>query len=107
MFLSALEQGSANASVLKELARVCSQYPVLEPRSPPLPGFSVPLTPSPVDGSAARQLVSSKSDFWTQNRTFEQLFKALVRFLDPRTVRVTSRACRCCFWRDGIAVCSC
>ena len=85
-FVAALEQGSADVPVLKKLAQLCSQNPVQEPRSPGLPAFSVPLTPSPVDGFA-RQLSPSRSAFWAHDRLLDQLFNALVRFLDPRKVR--------------------
>ncbi|KAH9894282.1 clasp N terminal-domain-containing protein [Cubamyces lactineus] len=78
----ALEDGSADVSVLKKLARLCSQNPAHEPLSPVSPGFSVPLTPSPMDG-AARPLTSSKSDYWTHDKLFDHLFSALVKFLDP------------------------
>lgn len=81
----ALEDGSADVSVLKKLARLCSQNPVHEPLSPVSPGFSAPLTPSPMDG-AARPLTASKSDYWTHDKLFDHLFSALVKFLDPRKV---------------------
>ena len=86
-YITPLEQGSADVPVLKKLARLCMQNPVHEPLSPVSPAFSVPLTPSPLDGYA-RQLSPSKSDYWRQDRLFDQLFNALVKFLDPRQVRV-------------------
>ena len=85
-YIAALEQGSAGVPVLKKLARLCSQNPVHEPFSPISPAFAVPLTPSPLDGFA-RQLSSSGTENWTQDRAFDQLFNALVKFLDPRKVR--------------------
>ena len=86
-YITPLEQGSADVPVLKKLARLCMQNPVHEPLSPVSPAFSVPLTPSPLDGYA-RQLSPSKSDYWRQDRLFDQLFNALVNFLDPRKVCV-------------------
>ena len=98
-FVSALEQGSADVPVLKKLAQLCVRNPVQEPRSPGLPAFSVPLTPSPVDGFA-RQLTSSDSEFWTQDKLFEQLFNALVRYLDPKKVCVGCDAVAAVSWID-------
>ena len=97
-FIAALEEDSADVPVLKKLARLCSQNPVQEPRSPGLPAFSVPLTPSPVDGFARQLSSPSGSEFWTSDRLFDQLFNALMRFLDPRKVRW-----RCCplLWAWG------
>ncbi|KAI0356623.1 hypothetical protein OH77DRAFT_1423568 [Trametes cingulata] len=82
-YIVALEEGSADVAALKKLARLCSQNPAHEPLSPVSPGFAVPLTPSPLDG-AARPLPTSKSDYWTQDKLFDRLFAALVKFLDPR-----------------------
>ncbi|TBU58755.1 clasp N terminal-domain-containing protein [Dichomitus squalens] len=81
-FIAALEQDTADVAVLTKLAQLCIQNPVIESLSPVSPAFSAPLTPSPLDGSA-RQLAQSKSAYWTQDRLFDQLFNALVRFLDP------------------------
>ncbi|KAI0721862.1 clasp N terminal-domain-containing protein [Cerioporus squamosus] len=82
-YIAPLEQGSADVPVLKKLARLCMRNPVHEPLSPISPAFSVPLTPSPLDG-LGRQLTPSKSEYWRQDRLFDQLFNALVNFLDPR-----------------------
>ncbi|KAI0637821.1 clasp N terminal-domain-containing protein [Trametes polyzona] len=78
----ALEEGSADVPVLKKLARLCSQNPAHEPLSPVSPGFAVPPTPSPMDG-AGRALVTSRSDYWTQDKAFDHLFTVLVKFLEP------------------------
>ncbi|KAI0751370.1 clasp N terminal-domain-containing protein [Daedaleopsis nitida] len=83
-YIAALDQGSADVPVLKNLARLCTQNPVHEPLSPVSPAFSVPLTPSPLDGFA-RQLTPSRSDYWRQDKLFDRLFNALVKFLDRRT----------------------
>ena len=97
--LAELEQGSADVPVLKKLARLCTQNPVHEePRSPASPAFSVPLTPSPVDGSA-RQLSSSDSEFWLRDKLFDRLFNTLLRVLDPR--KVSLHHCH----RDGTLRC--
>ncbi|KAI0676880.1 clasp N terminal-domain-containing protein [Trametes maxima] len=82
-YIAALEEGSADVPVLKKLARLCAQNPAHEPLSPVSPRFAAPLTPSPLD-VAARTLVLSNSDFWTQDKLFDRLFTALVKFLDPR-----------------------
>ncbi|CDO74043.1 hypothetical protein BN946_scf185043.g93 [Trametes cinnabarina] len=81
-FIVALEDGSADVAVLKKLARLCSKNPVHEPLSPVSPGFSAPLTPSPMD-LAARPLATGKADYWAQDKLFDRLFSALVKFLDP------------------------
>ena len=86
----ALEQDTADVAVLKKLAQLCMQNPVIEPLSPVSPAFAIPLTPSPLDGSA-RQLAQTNSDYWTQDRLFDQLFNALVRYLDPQKVRACVR----------------
>ena len=89
-FVVALEQDTADVAVLKKLAQLCMQNPVIEPLSPVSPAFAIPLTPSPLDGSA-RQLAQTNSDYWTQDRLFDQLFNALVRYLDPQKVRACVR----------------
>lgn len=86
----ALEDGSADVAVLKKLARLCAQNPAHEPLSPASPGFAVPLTPSPMDG-VARPLVTHQTDYWTQDKLFDHLFTALVKFLDPRKVSAMRR----------------
>ncbi|OJT13545.1 Protein STU1 [Trametes pubescens] len=79
----ALEDGSADVAALKKLARLCAQNPAHDPLSPVSPGFAVPLTPSPMD-RVARPLVTHQTDYWTQDKLFDHLFTALVKFLDPR-----------------------
>ncbi|KAI0771878.1 clasp N terminal-domain-containing protein [Trametes elegans] len=79
----ALEQGSADVAVLKQLARLCSQNPAHEPLSPVSPGFPAPHALSPLDG-VGRTQASSTADCWTQDKLFDHLFTALVKFLDPR-----------------------
>ncbi|KAI0829465.1 clasp N terminal-domain-containing protein [Trametes gibbosa] len=83
-YIVALEEGSADVPVLKKLARLCSRNPAHDPLSPVSPGFAVPLTPSPFDGAAARPLATSRSDYWTHDKSFDHLLTALVKFLDPR-----------------------
>ncbi|KAI9001213.1 clasp N terminal-domain-containing protein [Trametes punicea] len=82
-FIVALEDGSADVAVLKKLARLCSKNPVHEPLSPVSPDFSVPLTPSPLEG-AVMPLATGKVEYWMQDKLFDRLFNALVKFLDPR-----------------------
>lgn len=93
-YIAALEEGSADVPVLKKLARLCTQNPVHEQLSPISPAFSVPLTPSPHDGFA-RDLSPSGAEYWTQDRLFDQLFNALVQFLDPRKVRACGSGTWC------------
>ncbi|KAI9067582.1 hypothetical protein FKP32DRAFT_1588408 [Trametes sanguinea] len=81
-FIVALEDGTADISVLKKLARLCSKNPSHEPLSPVSPGFSAPLTPSPMN-IPARPLETGKVDYWAQDKLFDRLFSALVKFLDP------------------------
>ncbi|OSC99183.1 hypothetical protein PYCCODRAFT_1480052 [Trametes coccinea BRFM310] len=81
-FIVALEDGTADISVLKKLARLCSKNPSHEPLSPVSPGFSAPLTPSPMN-IPARPLESGRVDYWAQDKLFDRLFSALVKFLDP------------------------
>ena len=89
-FIAALEEDSADVPVLKKLARLCTQNPVNEPLSPVSPAFSGGLAVVPVDGFA-RQQPQTKSEYWTQDKLFDQLFNALVQFLERRKVR----ACGC------------
>ncbi|KAJ2965535.1 hypothetical protein NUW54_g14086 [Trametes sanguinea] len=84
-FIVALEDGTADISVLKKLARLCSKNPSHEPLSPVSPGFSAPLTPSPMN-IPARPLETGKVDYWAQDKLFDRLFSALVKFLDPHKV---------------------
>ncbi|KAI1792902.1 clasp N terminal-domain-containing protein [Ganoderma leucocontextum] len=81
-FITALEQDSTDVLVLKKLARLCTQNPVNEPLSPMSPAFSGPPTLSPFDEFARQP--QTKSDCWTQDKLFDQLFNALVRFLECR-----------------------
>ncbi|RDX53151.1 hypothetical protein OH76DRAFT_76865 [Lentinus brumalis] len=83
-YIAPLEQGTADVPVLKKLARLCMQNAVHEPLSPISTAFSVPLTSSPLDGFGGRQRSPSTSEYWRQDRLFDQLFNALVNFLDPR-----------------------
>ncbi len=82
-FIAALEEDSTDVLVLKKLARLCTQNPVYEPLSPVSPAFAAPPTFSPVDGFA-RQQPQTTSEYWTQDKLFDQLFNALVRFLERR-----------------------
>ncbi|KAI0959785.1 hypothetical protein AcW1_004513 [Taiwanofungus camphoratus] len=82
-YISALETGEADVLVLKRLALFCVHNPIDEPASPVGSAFAVPPTPSPSVGSS-RSLPSQKSDLWTQQKNFDRLFNALIRFLDPR-----------------------
>ncbi len=87
-YIAPLEQGTADVPVLKKLARLCMQNAVHEPLSPISTAFSVPRTSSPLDGFGGRQRSPSTSEYWRQDRLFDQLFNALVNFLDPRKVGV-------------------
>ncbi|KAH9943078.1 clasp N terminal-domain-containing protein [Epithele typhae] len=79
--VAALEDDSADVAALKTLARLCAHNSLREPLSPSSPAFSVPLTPSFIDGSG-NQL--SRSEFWEKDKLFDRLFNALVKFLNPK-----------------------
>lgn len=84
-YIAALEQGLADVLVLKKLAHLCRENPVNEPISPISPDFSDPLSPSPLLGGT-RTLPSLRPDLWHQDKAFERLFSALMKYLDPTRV---------------------
>jgi len=82
--VSTLEKGTVDVQVLKQLALLCKENPVNEPISPISPGFSDPLSPSPLFGngkSSSSDLVL-KSDLWTQEKAFDRMLTGLIKFLD-------------------------
>ena len=84
-YIAALEHGTADIRVLKKLAFLSQDSPVNEPISPISPALAGPLSPSPQFGNS-RSLLSLKSDLWDQDKAFERLFGALMRYLDPARV---------------------
>ncbi|KAI0080767.1 hypothetical protein K474DRAFT_1657611 [Panus rudis PR-1116 ss-1] len=80
-YIQQLEQGSADIAMLKRLVLFCRQNPVNEPLSPISPALSDPLSPTPLFKASSHP--SLKSDLWTQDKTFDRLFDALVNYLNP------------------------
>ncbi|THH33792.1 hypothetical protein EUX98_g406 [Antrodiella citrinella] len=82
--VSTLENGTTDVQVLKQLALLCKANPVNEPMSPISPGYSDPLSPSPLfgNGKASSSELVLKSDLWTQEKAFDRLLNGLIKFLD-------------------------
>jgi CLIP-associating protein 1/2 len=82
-FIDALEQQPINIRVLQKLALLCIENPVVDQTSPLSSSFSAPSSPSPF---SARPIPSLHSDMWANDKNFERLFNALMKFLDPSRV---------------------
>ncbi|KAI0049577.1 hypothetical protein FA95DRAFT_1581638 [Auriscalpium vulgare] len=84
-YIAALDEGSANVSVLKSIAAFCVAHPSLDPLSPLSSTLSMPASPSPFLSNAVI-IPSLKSDVWAENKNFSRLFKALEKFMAPERV---------------------
>ena len=83
--IAALDQGTADVSILKKLATFCVAHPSVDAISPLSSSLSMPASPSPFISSAGI-LPSLKPELWTENRSFSRLFDALQKFLSPDKV---------------------
>ncbi|KAJ6516109.1 clasp N terminal-domain-containing protein [Mycena sanguinolenta] len=82
-YITMLENGDADISVLQKLALLAIENPVTETASSPLsPDFAYPASPSPFV-NPSRSLPSLHADMWGKNKNFERLFNALLSFLQP------------------------
>lgn len=84
--ISALEQGSMDVRALQKLALLCRENPVRESVSPTSPAHAAPLSPSPLFGTLHSLPSVLRADIWTQDKNFDRLFGALIKFLDPGRV---------------------
>ncbi|KAH8106220.1 clasp N terminal-domain-containing protein [Cristinia sonorae] len=80
--VSTLEKGLADVQVLQRLALLCKENPVNEPISPISPGWSDPLSPSPLFSKSSSSDLVLKSDLWTQEKAFDRLLNGLIKFLE-------------------------
>lgn len=82
-YITALESDETDIRVLQKLALLCSSNPIpSEPTSPLSPGLGLPSTVSPFL-STSRCLPSLIPDIWMKDKSFERLFNALIKFLEP------------------------
>ncbi|THH14964.1 hypothetical protein EW146_g5443 [Bondarzewia mesenterica] len=78
----ALDQGTADITVLQNIAVFCISHPTATLISPLSSGLSISASPSPFLSNPA-PLSSTKPDLWTENKNFDRLFAAVKKFLDP------------------------
>lgn len=84
--ITALESDQTDIRVLQKLALLCSSNPIPSGSASPLsPGLGLPSTVSPFLGSS-RFLPPLIPDIWTKDKSFERLFNALIKFLQPSRV---------------------
>lgn len=81
-YIAALDQGTADVSILKKLTMFCVAHPSVDAISPLSSSLSMPASPSPFISSAGI-LPSLKPELWTENKSFSRLFNALQKFLSP------------------------
>jgi CLIP-associating protein 1/2 len=84
-YIAALDQGTGDVSMLKQLATFCVAHPSVGTISPLSSSLSMPASPSPFISSAG-VLPSLKPELWSENRSFSRLFNALQKFLSPDKV---------------------
>ena len=86
-YIATLESGQTDIRVLQKLALLCSSNSIPPEMASPLsPGLGLPSTISPFLG-ISRSLPPLIPDIWTKDKSFERLFNALIKFLEPSTVR--------------------
>jgi CLIP-associating protein 1/2 len=86
-YITALESDQTDIRVLQKLALLCSSNPIpSESTSPLSPGLGLPSSVSPFLG-ASHSLPPLIPDIWTKDKSFERLFNALIKFLEPSRVR--------------------
>ncbi|KAH7922895.1 hypothetical protein BV22DRAFT_1197100 [Leucogyrophana mollusca] len=82
-YITALEDGEADVRVLQKLALLCRNNPVAADAASPLsPGLGLPSSVSPFL-SVSRALPPLIADIWTKDKSFDRLFNALMKFLEP------------------------
>jgi CLIP-associating protein 1/2 len=82
-YITALESDQTDIRVLQKLALLCSNNPIPSATTSPLsPGLGLPSTVSPFLG-ISRSLPPLIPDIWTKEKSFERLFNALIKFLNP------------------------
>ncbi|THH11551.1 hypothetical protein EW145_g600 [Phellinidium pouzarii] len=77
--VSALEDGTADVSILKKLALLCLDNAVHDSISEMSTSFSYPSSPSPMVGKLAK--LGSKISIWDNEKIFDRMFDALMNFL--------------------------
>jgi CLIP-associating protein 1/2 len=78
---AALKDAVADVAALKRLAIICMENPTFEGSS------ELHLSCSPTSPISKRSQTMSHAELWETNQTFEQLFKALMTYLQPSKVR--------------------
>ncbi|KAA1466154.1 hypothetical protein DENSPDRAFT_862277 [Dentipellis sp. KUC8613] len=81
-YIDALDDGSADVAMLKNMALFCASHPTVDPISPLSSSLSMPASPSPFI-SASSSLQSLKPDVWSESRGFERLWSGLKKFVVP------------------------
>ena len=83
-FISALEDGSADVTILKKLALLCRDTALHEDLSEMNTVFSFPATPSPLNLQFNGG--SLKATIWDEEKLFDRMFDALMSFLTAQKV---------------------
>lgn len=78
--IAALDDGSASVTTLKTLAWLSMENPVQEEPNDFRTGFSLPMSPSP-SMTKFNSAPSLMSTIWDEDKNFERLFNALIKFL--------------------------
>ncbi|KAG1753830.1 clasp N terminal-domain-containing protein [Suillus paluster] len=82
-YITALESDETDIRILQKLAMLCSSNPIPSDTTSPLsPGLGLPSSVSPFLGTS-RSLFPLIPDIWTKDKSFERLFNALIKFLEP------------------------
>ncbi|PPQ79539.1 hypothetical protein CVT25_003421 [Psilocybe cyanescens] len=79
--ISQLDKGDIDVPALQRLAIICMENAVVEPSSPSMSTASYPSSPTPL--TPAHSLPTLHVDIWEKNKTFEKLFSALMKYLEP------------------------
>ena len=86
-YILALDQGTADPTVLQNIALFCISHPAADLASPISSSLSMSPSPS-LFLSTLNPVTSSNPSLWTENKNFDRLFAALKQFLDPDRVGV-------------------
>lgn len=86
-FIVALDDGTANIAILKQLALLCSCNAVHEDLSDPNVSFSFPLSPTPMTGKFSR--IGAKKTIWDEEKLFDRMFGVLMNYLTLERVCLT------------------
>ena len=82
--VSSLDNGDADVDALKRLVLICIENAVSEPSSPSASSVN---SPTPATFSRPQSTLPLGSSIWEQDKTFERLFKALMKYLEPARVQ--------------------